>query len=313
MNIESHHLKHLQKSIQTACVLEATARKPGNVHPWAAFEDLKYDDFLRSANVIAPVLARSQEQGVGRTILTAIEKTHSENRGNVNLGIVLLITPLAAVPIGVPVAEGIHDVLAGLTKEDASLAYRAIQLAHPGGMGEVAEEDLSEEPTVTLLETMRLAAERDTIASEYANGFDLVLNVGVPILEATADFAGEWENAIIGLQLQLMARYPDTLIARKCGIEEAQQASQLAQKVLDAGWPNSETGTQQIKELDDWLRADGHRRNPGTTADMVASTLFAAFREQRIHPPNFENNLFHRRGAENLSQPLDITKRGNHE
>ena len=296
--MESHHVEHLQKAIQTACVLEATARKPGNVHPWAAFDDLTYDDFLRSADVIAPLLARSQERSIGRTILTAVEETQSRNPRNTNLGIVLLLAPLASVPIGVPLTEGINDVLAGLTREDASLTYRAIQFAHPGGMGQVGEEDLSEEATVTLLEAMRLAADRDTIASEYANGFDLVLNVGVPILEAAADFAGEWENAIIGLHLQLMARCPDTLIARKCGIEEANQASQLAQKVLDADWPNSETGSRRIKEFDDWLRADGHRRNPGTTADLVAATLFAALREQRIQPPELEKLFIHRGDAE---------------
>ena len=286
--MESHHIKLLQSSIQTACFLEATARKPGNVHPRASFEDLTYDDFLRSANVIAPVLARSQEQGIGRTILTAIERTHSQNPRNVNLGIVLLLAPLAAVPKDVSLAEGIGNVLAGLTIEDASLAYRAIRLAHPGGMGDVAEEDLAEEPTVTLLEVMRLAADRDAIASEYANGFDLVLNVGVPILETAENFAHEWENAIINLHLRLLARCPDTLIARKRGIEEARQASRLAQKVLDAGWPNTETGTRHIKNFDDWLRADGHRRNPGTTADLVAATLFASLREQRIHPPELE-------------------------
>ena len=31
--------------------------------------------------------------------------------------------------------------------------------------------------------------------------------------------------------------------------------------------------------FDRWLRADGHRRNPGTTADLVAATLFAAQRD----------------------------------
>jgi triphosphoribosyl-dephospho-CoA synthase len=290
MIIESHFIKHLQKAIQTACFLEATARKPGNVHPQASFEDLTYDDFLRSANVIALVLARSQKQSVGRTILTAIERTHSQNPRNTNLGIVLLLTPLAAVTKDIPLAEGISGVLAGLTKQDASLAYRAIRLARPGGMEEVAEEDLLNEPTVTLLEAMRLAADRDTIALQYANQFDLVLNVGVPILEAAKDFANEWENAIINLHLQLMSRCPDTLIARKSGIEEARQASRLAQKVLDAGWPNTETGSRRIKEFDDWLRADGHRRNPGTTADLVAATLFAALREHRIHsPPKHEN------------------------
>ena len=291
MNLESHYFKLLQSSIQTACFLEATARKPGNVHPRASFEDLTYDDFLRSANVIAPVLARSQEQGIGRTILTAIERTHSQNSRNVNLGIVLLLTPLAAVPKDVSVTEGIGNVLAGLTKEDASLAYRAIRLAHPGGIGKVAEEDLAEEPTITLLEAMRLAADRDAIAAEYANGFNLVLNFGVPIFESAEDFANEWETAIIHLHLRLMSRCPDTLIARKCGIEVANEASRFAQNVLESGWPKTETGTRRIKEFDDWLRADGHRRNPGTTADILVAALFAAFRDERLKIPSIDRMI----------------------
>ena len=35
---------------------------------------------------------------------------------------------------------------------------------------------------------------------------------------------------------------------------------------------------KELNEFDRWLRADGNRRNPGTTADLVAASLFAAFR-----------------------------------
>jgi triphosphoribosyl-dephospho-CoA synthase len=31
-----------------------------------------------------------------------------------------------------------------------------------------------------------------------------------------------------------------------------------------------------VRELDQFLRADGHRRNPGTTADLIAATLAIA-------------------------------------
>ena len=34
---------------QTACIWEATARKPGNVHRFADFDDASYVDFLLSA------------------------------------------------------------------------------------------------------------------------------------------------------------------------------------------------------------------------------------------------------------------------
>ena len=43
---------------QLACIWEATARKPGNVHRFVDFDDLTYLDFLTSAAAVAPVLAR---------------------------------------------------------------------------------------------------------------------------------------------------------------------------------------------------------------------------------------------------------------
>ena len=42
---------------QLACLLEASAPKPGNVSPGAAFRDATYEDFLASAVAIGPALA----------------------------------------------------------------------------------------------------------------------------------------------------------------------------------------------------------------------------------------------------------------
>ena len=58
----------IEQQILLACQLEATARKPGNVHPAASFDDLCYDDLIRSAAVVAPLLAQTQQMGVGQTI-----------------------------------------------------------------------------------------------------------------------------------------------------------------------------------------------------------------------------------------------------
>src|SRR5437899_992179 len=85
---------------QLACVLEATARKPGNVTPFIDFEDLTYLDFVLSAAAIAPVMDRAAELGVGRTVLDALEATRHFVGTNSNLGMLLLLAPLAAVPMG---------------------------------------------------------------------------------------------------------------------------------------------------------------------------------------------------------------------
>ena len=200
--------------------------------------------------------------------------------------VALLLAPLAAVPRDRLLRDGVMDVLGRLTRDDAAWVYRAIRLAQPGGLGTAANEDVADEPTGTLLEVMTLAKERDGVAAQYANGFAWVLQEGVPFLESVGNkFGQHWESAIIELQLRLMAEHPDTLIARKCGAEVAQEASLRARHCLNelAGLPlDTARQTESLSEFDRWLRADGHRRNPGTTADLVAACLFAAIRERTI-------------------------------
>jgi triphosphoribosyl-dephospho-CoA synthase len=269
----------LSESIRSACVLEATARKPGNVHPQAAFADVCHADFVRSADVVAPVLARAGETGVGQAVLDSVEATISVVGRNTNLGIVLLLAPLAAVPAEELLRHGIHGVLDRTTVADSRLVYRAIRRASPGGLGRAPREDVAGEPTRTLVEVMRLAADRDRIAQQYANGFQDVLQFGVETLLAATERCDDRETAVIALHLALMAELPDTLIARKCGSAVARESAERAQHVLDEGWPETTAGRNEIDRLDAWLRADGHRRNPGTTADLVAAALFAAVRD----------------------------------
>src|SRR4051795_2927126 len=61
--------------VQLACVWEATARKPGNVHRYRDFEDVTYLDFILSAAAIAPVLESAVGRPVGQTILDAVRAT----------------------------------------------------------------------------------------------------------------------------------------------------------------------------------------------------------------------------------------------
>ena len=68
------------------------------------------------------------------------------------------------------------------TVADAADVYEAIRLAAPGGLGEAKEQDVHEQPTLPLREVMALAADRDLIARQYANGFADVFDLGVPAL-----------------------------------------------------------------------------------------------------------------------------------
>ena len=146
----------LSECVRLACRWEAMARKVGNVHPGARFADTTVEDFYRSADAIAPVFADAATQPVGVTVRRAVEATQAAVGQNTNLGIILLLAPLAAVPRDVPLREGIEALRT--TVEDAREVYAAIRLANPGGLNDAAEQDVRDEPTVTLHEAMALAA-----------------------------------------------------------------------------------------------------------------------------------------------------------
>lgn len=82
-----------------------------------------------------------------------------------------------------------------------------------------------------------------------------------------------------------MSEFPDSLIARKCGEAVAQQSADHARYVLSCGGPGDENYERGLADLDFWLRSDHHRRNPGTTADLIAASLFVALREEIIQQP----------------------------
>jgi triphosphoribosyl-dephospho-CoA synthase len=130
-----------------------------------------------------------------------------------------------------------------------------------------------------LLAAMRLAADRDLVARQYADNFAEVLGEVIPPLKEGLERGWSPSVAIVYAQLTLLSRFPDSLIARKCGAAEAQQASDRAAHVLECGSPEGDAFWQAASDFDFWLRSSGHRRNPGTTADLIAAGLFALLRD----------------------------------
>lgn len=263
---------------QLACIWEATARKPGNVHRYRDFADTTYLDFLVSAAAIAPAMENAAVNGVGATVLAAIRATRQVVQTNTNLGIVLLLAPLAAVPRDQPLRHGVAHILAGLTVNDSRAVFEAIRVASPAGLGRVADQDVHAEPTMPLREVMALAADRDLIARQYVNGFAEVFDVGLPTLTAAFDQGSSLEDGIIVCYLTLLARDLDSLIIRKCGLAEAEEVSRRAAALIPDGWRDAE----RLAGFDTWLREEGNSRNPGTTADLVAASLFAGLQDGRI-------------------------------
>jgi triphosphoribosyl-dephospho-CoA synthase len=261
---------------QLACVLEASAEKPGNITPCHDFADTTYEDMLRSALALGPELGRAAERGVGATVLAAVQATRRVAGANTNLGIALLLAPLARAAL---LRVRVEEVLDALTLDDARGAYAAIRAAGAGGLDEPVEHDVRAAPTVALREAMAAAAERDSIAAEYASGYPLTFELGLPALARALGDGLRPRAATVELHLELLAAVPDTLIARKRGRRAAERVSAGAAQVLAAGGVRSDAGRTATAAFDASLRRDGNALNPGTTADLVTAVLFVALLE----------------------------------
>ena len=266
----------IETAYVAACRAELEALKPGNVHMHAAGHGMTVGDFLTSAVVSAPAIADAR-LGVGARILAAIEATRAACGQNTNLGIVLLAAPLAAAAERPgPLAAGLAATLAALTVEDAVLAYRAIRLASPAGLGRSGQHDVAEEPKVTLLAAMRAAAGHDRIARQYATGFEDVFDIGVARLVACrqAGWTDAWATS--ATFLAFLAAFPDTHVVRKHGQQAAEglrhRALAIESLLRTAGDPASMESL--LLGFDGELKAQGI--NPGTSADLTVASHFVA-------------------------------------
>ena len=294
---------------QLACLLEASAPKPGNVSPGRHFVDTRYEHFLASAAAIGAPLAGAAGRPLGATIRLAVEATAQWTAANTNLGIILLLAPLARAALresrelgsrelaelGSDPGDGcdgcqtpadphsrlqnlrtaVGQVVENATVDDAREVYRAIRIARPGGLGEVESQDVSVEPTLTLLDVMRLAAHRDGIAREYATRFQATFEVGIPALGRARRDGLPWDDAVVEVFLTLLKAASDTHVARRGGLDLANEVSTRAAAVLDAGGVRSDAGRRALLQMDAALRSPGNTANPGTTADLTAAAIFA--------------------------------------
>jgi len=291
----------IAQTAQIACILEVSAPKPGNVNRRYDFNDTRFEDFLLSAIAIRPALQSAECNDVGQIIWQAVKDTHHLVSSNTNLGIVLLLAPLAKACLQARSAdvyllrEELAHVLNGLTLEDARKTYAAIRLAQAGGLGRSAQADVAEEPAITLLQAMTLAQERDAIAREYVTRFTVTFEIGLHAIENGWNKAKNLPAAIVHGYLSILAQVPDTLIARKRGFETALKISQLAADILNKGGAFSEAGRQALNALDHQLRREGHSLNPGTTADLTTASLFLFLhlrsdQDDPLWPISFDRN-----------------------
>lgn len=260
-----------------ACELDVAVRKPGNVSVESPGHGMHAAQFVASAQAAAGALF---EPGalVGARIEGAVGATLAAAGCNTNLGIVLLCAPIAMAAQALPAAPGaaalraaLEEVLAALDIDDARRAYQAIALARPAGLGRAPREDVHGAPSVGLAAAMALAADRDSIARQYRDGYAELFERALPACGLPPHGAAAVQRVYLGF----LARVPDSHVVRKHGSELAHHVMHEAK----AWSERAESGAAldadpAFAAWDESLKA--RRVNPGTSADLTVATLMLA-------------------------------------
>lgn len=286
-------------SAQLACILEVSCPKPGNVDKYHDFEDVKYEDFLRSSIAIGSSIRKAAYRGfdskigkieiekiqIGGLIKDAISRSRKWNGGkNTHLGTVMLLIPLSAA-CGKTLAENnsidgdilrenIDLLIKNTTYHDTLELYDAIKLADPGGLGEVGYLDINDEESrktiredeLNLYDVLKLS--EDSIAKELTTSFIVSFDIGYPSITKVYEKTKDLNKAILYCFLNILSKIPDSLIIRKNGKKIAKSISREADKIL-----RGRMKKKTLKEFDKKLRDKNNSLNPGTTADIVTSSL----------------------------------------
>ena len=257
-------------------ICDVNALKPGNVGRHGAGHGMDCADFIKSAQVVTPILC-NQRLGLGKRILSSVEATLGAVHCNTNLGMVLLIAPIIRV-FEQLVSPGdfqdlIKPTLMSLEQQEAQDIFAAIRLANPGGLGKVDKYDVNSPLDIDIYSAMDAAKERDLIALQYANGYREIVNLGIKCLQNYHNRWNSVEWSVVACYLMYMASFPDSHIRRKHGIEIAEQVRKKTIPVWErfADYDNPGAARGVLTMFDKELKES--EVNPGTCADLTVASL----------------------------------------
>lgn len=289
------------KITQIASVLEVSGHpKPGNVHRTHDFDDMVFEDFLISGIAIGNTMKKAAKLGskyqdklpeikLGELIKQAVIETNRWVENNTNLGIIMLLTPIAAAAGGVREFNGLRDktrqIMLSTTPEDAVNLYDAINIADAGGMGEREDLDVGSneakqeliDKQINMFQVLDISASWDSLA------YELTHNYPVSFEEGYSTYKGLRKSypinyATVQTFLTILSENPDTLISRKYDNSVSERVSADAKIILDRGGILTREGRSLLIKFDQDLMS--HKYNPGTTADLTASSLMIALLEE---------------------------------
>jgi triphosphoribosyl-dephospho-CoA synthase len=298
--------KYISKCLELAILLEVSTHKPGNVNFVVGFEGTRVEHFLASAVAAELTFEEAAKRGievankklelknveVGKLIKDAVADIDAwQTGGNTLIGTIMLFIPLA-VAAGMTSTEdnfqfdftqlkqNIKQVVESTTAKDSVHVYDSISIAKPSGLNGAPDYDVKDtsskdrliKENVTLYQVFQIASKYDDICSEWINNYPITFDMAYPYLMNQLK-TKNLNAAIANTFLKVLAEHPDTFISRKVGLQNAQNVSADAQKIIQLGGVDTPQGKENTLQLDKKLRDYGNNYNPGTTADITAATI----------------------------------------
>ncbi|MHC1628318.1 MAG: triphosphoribosyl-dephospho-CoA synthase [Candidatus Nezhaarchaeales archaeon] len=242
---------------------------------------------------------------IGKLIEKAIKlQLQAHSAGNTHLGVIMLFIPIvASTPMWIAESKDIFDlgdmvlkVIKATTPDDANALIKGIKLMKPSGLGRppkgLPDASKGQRTGLSLYEILKASSKWDGVAEELTTGLEMSLSIGLPMLIETYEKTRDVNIAIVHCFLKLLSEKPDTFIARsvgltispyapidkavRLGLAEAKRISERAREALEAGGLTTSIGRKLVEELDKELEYKGPTHNPGTTADLTATSIFLA-------------------------------------
>lgn len=296
-------IEKISYAAQLACLLELSAYpKPGNVNYTHRFEDCDFFDFLwggvairnsieKVAKRALKVRGRLEKLQIGKYILEASKETKKISRGNVNLGIILLLIPLSSAFALTgefnpkKIRENINKIIKATSVEDALNFYKAIRIMRPylpsspiDAYDRNSDKKLIENH-INLYEVMKLSP--DNTAKELTNRYKISFWAYKELKKIAKKYG--LCKAIPQVFLIILAKYPDSLIIKKVGEKVAKKVSLKAEKILKIGGVLTEKGFKETIRFDNELRKNWNELNPGSSADLICSAIMIKLMEEFEH------------------------------
>ncbi|MBN2154453.1 MAG: triphosphoribosyl-dephospho-CoA synthase [Candidatus Lokiarchaeota archaeon] len=218
----------------------------------------------------------------------------------------------------------IHEIFNKSSSHDTIVLFNAIRLAQPGGMGTRKKYDLYNQNVeselikddINLLKIFELSKNYDTISEQLVSNYNFARTTIISILikyqseypdmnttfpriclnqilqQDVIEISEDLNEYIVRVFLHILSQRIDTLIARKTSVSQAEQVSKKAKKIVDQfSRVARDDWFGLVLQFDSELQRFNGKLNPGTTADLLACSLFIYLIKQQLFNKNLVNSL----------------------